>query len=117
MDYVRHAALLRAIVRTIEADVIPAVGDSFMRSQLWAVTGLLGNIANDLELPTNGAERGSVGDDLTGFLRSGGLGHALENGEGAAEAAALIRENLKRVIDGHATLHYRRAVGGFEDTE
>jgi hypothetical protein len=114
MDYVSAAAVLRALVRTIEADVLPAMNDGYQRSQLWAATGLLGNIANDLELPDTG-QPGAVGDDLEAFLRSAGLEHALETGEGAADAAAAIRENLDSVVRGHATLHYRRAVAGFEE--
>src|SRR4051812_45480030 len=114
MDYVSTAAVLRALVRTIEADVVPAVSDGYKRSQLWAATGLLGNIANDLER-SDTAQRGSVGEDLEAFLRSEGLERALEDGEGAAAAAAAVRANLDSVIGGHATLHYRRAVAGFEE--
>jgi hypothetical protein len=114
MDYVSNSAVLRAIVRTIEADVIPALSDSYKRSQLWATTGLLGNIANDLEL-SDADLRGSVGEDLEGFLRSAGLERALEGSDGVADAAAAVRENLASVIGGHATLHYRRAVGGFDE--
>ena len=116
MDYVSTAEVLRALVRTIEADVIPALSDGYKRSQLWAATGLLGNIANDLERAPDAGDRGSVGDDLEAFLRASGVERALDDGEAAATAAALVRENLDAVIKGHATLHYRRAVAGFEDT-
>ena len=113
MDYVNTAAAMRAIVRMIESDVIPVVTDGYKRSQLWAATGILGNIANDLELPAD-APRGSVDEDLAGFLRANDLAGALDDGAGAAAAAALLRENLDSVISGQATLHYRRAVAGFD---
>jgi hypothetical protein len=117
MDYVTAPEVLRALVRMIEADVIPALGDDYLRSQLWAATGLLGNIANDLERPAHAVPRGSVGVDLAGFLGTSMLERALKDGEGAADAAVLVRENLDSVIRGHATLHYRRAVAGFAEAE
>lgn len=114
MDYVNTAAAIRAIVRTIESDVIPQLTDGYTRSQLWAATGALGNIANDLERPDAGRS-GAVGEDLEAFLRSAGLEPDLALGDGAADAAEAVREDLERVIGGHATLHYRRAVAGFEE--
>jgi hypothetical protein len=114
MDYVETSHVLRALVQTIEKDVIPHVGDSFARSQVWAATGLLGNIANDLERDGSG---GSVGEDLTAFLGGAGLESALQDGDHVAEAAERIRDDLDQVIGGHVSLHYRRAVAGFEDAK
>ena len=116
MDYVSYPALLRAVVGTIEVDVIPAISDGYKASQLWAVTGLLGNIANDLERLPAPVQDGSVGDDLAALLRSAGLELALEDGVGLADAAARVRDDLDNVIEGHATLHYRRAIGGFQES-
>jgi hypothetical protein len=116
MDYVSYPALLRAVVDPIEADVIPALTDGYKASQLWAVTGLLGNIANDLERLPAPVQDGAVGDDLIALLHSAGLEHALQDGLGVADAAAYVREDLDRVIGGHSTLHYRRAIGGFQES-
>jgi hypothetical protein len=115
MDYVKTADVLRALVRAIETDVIPKVTDQYATSQLWATTGILGNVARELERPTESGLTPSTGADVGAYLRSIGLDHAVEGGEGAAAAAALLRENLGSVIEGHATLHYRRAVAGFDE--
>src|SRR5262245_31557854 len=115
MDYVNTPALLRALINTIETDIIPALDDGYKRSQLWAATGLLGNIANDLERLPEPVHPGAIGEDLTAFLGSAGLERALLDGEGVADAAALVREDLDRVIEGHASLHYRRSIAGFQE--
>jgi hypothetical protein len=111
---VSTAGALRALVRTIETDVIPTVTDAYARSQLWATTGILGNIANELEPAPAAGVAPAIATDLNEFLRAFGLERALEpDGYGAGDAAALLRENLDYVIQGHASLHYRRAVSGF----
>lgn len=111
MDYVPTPAVLRAIVRAIEGAVLPQVEDTYASAQLWASTGLLGNLANELE--REGAETHlSIGDDVDAFLAAVGFERALD-GEDTAAAAAAISEDLEGVIAGHATLHYRRAVAGF----
>ncbi|QYB00285.1 hypothetical protein I1A62_04335 (plasmid) [Rhodococcus sp. USK10] len=113
MDFVSNASALRAIVHTIESDVIPAVTDGHAAGQLWAATGLLANIAAELDrLPIEADRSGVVGDDVDAAL---GLvpGEELD-WSGAAESLSTA---LEEVIAKHRSLHYRRAVAGFAPSD
>lgn len=115
MDYLDTADVLRAIVRAVETVVIPTMTDDYARSQLWATTGVLGNIANELAQESGPDATPSIGDDLSALTASAGLQGSFADADGAATAAARVREDLEKVIGGHATLHYRRSVAGFAE--
>lgn len=114
MDYLDTPRVLRAIVRSIETVVIPTVDDEFARSQLWASTGVLGNIANDLE--NDRAPSAAIGSDLAALMAAAGVPDGFGDPDATADAAAGVSEEIDAVVAGHATLHYRRSVAGFDES-
>lgn len=101
MDLIDHSSGLRAIVRSLEQDVIPVVHDEYVRGQLWATTGLLANIANELDPELDP-----------------GRNPAIDRG---ADASHLTGEELHRslleAIATHSSLHYLKALGGYGSSE
>jgi hypothetical protein len=49
MDYIPDSEAIRAMTRTIESDVIPRTEQGYPRGQLWAIVGLLRNLAIDID--------------------------------------------------------------------
>lgn len=95
MDYVDQATALRSITATIRNDVIPHLDHSYARGQLWAVIGLLANIAVELDCPEPGA---TVGPDASGEdLLAGALRHIAE---------------IEAAIDRQVPLETERAIRG-----
>lgn len=49
MDYIPDSDGIRAMTRSIVNDVIPRTAEGYPRGQLWAIVGLLDNLAVDLD--------------------------------------------------------------------
>lgn len=94
MDYINVSDALDAIVRTLESDVMSQVADPYARSQLWASTGVLANIAIDL--------REGAGPDPVSPVP----------GDTDADAAAQLLEHVRRTVSRQASLHYKKAATG-----
>lgn len=94
MDYISMPAALDTIVRTLESDVMSRVQDSYARSQLWAATGILANIAVDL--------RAGAGPDPV-------LGASVTTD---ADAADTLLAQVRNTVAQQASLHYKKAATG-----
>ncbi|WP_040801028.1 hypothetical protein [Nocardia higoensis] len=95
MDYVDHPTAIRAIVRTVEDEVLPQVTDKYARSQLWAALGILSNVAEELGQPTG---------------VPGGAGRPA--GEPLGVTAARMYDEVSAQVARQRSLHYRKAVSG-----
>lgn len=49
MDYIPESDAIRAMARAIEDDVIPYTAEGYPRGQLWAISGMLRNLAIDMD--------------------------------------------------------------------
>lgn len=94
MDYITASVALDTIVRTLESDVMSRVTDPYARSQLWATTGILANIAVDLR---DGAAPAPVSATPVGT-----------NADDAAQLLAKVRADVAK----QASLHYKKAASG-----
>ncbi|MGE2716281.1 hypothetical protein ACQI4L_19680 [Mycolicibacterium litorale] len=94
MDYIAASVALDTIVRTLETDVMSRVADPYARSQLWASTGILANIAVDL--------RDGAGPDPVESAPAGT----------DADAAARLLAKVRADVAKQASLHYKKAASG-----
>jgi hypothetical protein len=104
MDYIRDSDGIRAMTRSIVDDVIPRTDQGYPRGQLWAIVGLLENLAVDLD---NQESDASVSAIRPGRMV---LGTLLE-GDILAQARQL-HDELVALIARQAPLNSGRAVLG-----
>lgn len=94
MDYLDHQTAIRAIVRTVEDEVMAQVTDTYARGQLWAALGILSNIAEELGATPDqdDAERPAA--------------------EPLGVRAERLYDEVSALVAGQRSLHYRKAVSG-----
>jgi hypothetical protein len=96
MDYINTSVALETVVRTLESDVMSRVEDRYARSQLWATTGILANIAAELREAAHPAP--SAGTPAL----------PAELGAAAEELLERVRGDVSRQV----SLHYKKAASG-----